>query len=151
MTGVYNPKAFVLHAASLRQTFVHCGRFSTAASRRSLGSVSVPVWQTTLSGLLPVVALVSHYLTNKLISRNRLLERRVPKDPHLYPADHAVRRDHQVLAGVSSCYPCLKGSLITCYSPVRRFTHTRRCFHARLACLIHAANVRSEPGSNPSL
>ena len=41
--------------------------------------------------------------------------------------------------------------MITCYSPVRRFTHTRRCFHARLACLIHAANVRSEPGSNPSL
>ena len=24
-------------------------------------------------------------------------------------------------------------------------------FHVRLACLIHAANVRSEPGSNPSL
>jgi hypothetical protein len=23
-------------------------------------------------------------------------------------------------------------------------------FHARLACLIHTANVRSEPGSNPS-
>ena len=25
------------------------------------------------------------------------------------------------------------------------------CFLVRLACLIHAANVRSEPGSNPSL
>ena len=85
MTGVYNPKAFVLHAASLRQAFAHCGRFSTAASRRSLGSVSVPVWQTTLSGLLPVVALVGRDPTNKLIGRNRLPEQKVPKDPYHLP------------------------------------------------------------------
>ena len=64
MTGVYDPKAFILHAASLRQGFPHCGRSSTAASRRSLGSVSVPMWPTTLSGRLPVIALVSLYLTN---------------------------------------------------------------------------------------
>ncbi len=63
-TAVYNPKAFILHAASLRQGFPHCERFSTAASRRSLGSVSVPVWLTILSDQLPVLALVSHYLTN---------------------------------------------------------------------------------------
>ena len=43
VTAVYNPKAFILHAVSLHQAFAHCGRFSTAASRRSLGSVSVPV------------------------------------------------------------------------------------------------------------
>ena len=78
MTGVYDPKAFILHAASLRQTFVHCGRFSTAASRRSLGSVSVPVWPTILSDRLPVVALVSLYLTNKLIGRNPLPWQLVP-------------------------------------------------------------------------
>lgn len=53
-TGVYNPKAFVLHAASHVHTFVHWQWFSTAASRRSLGSVSVPVWPVTLSGRLPV-------------------------------------------------------------------------------------------------
>src|SRR3989338_5825952 len=64
VTAVYNPKAFILHAASLRQGFPHCERFSTAASRRSPGSVSVPMWLTTLSGQLPVIALVSHYLTN---------------------------------------------------------------------------------------
>ncbi len=64
LTAVYNPKAFIPHAASLRQAFAHCGRSSTAASRRSLGSVSVPVWLTTLSGQLPVIALVSHYPTN---------------------------------------------------------------------------------------
>eukprot|EP00994_Dinema_validum_P001880 NODE_1393_length_978_cov_58.551130_g813_i1.p1 GENE.NODE_1393_length_978_cov_58.551130_g813_i1~~NODE_1393_length_978_cov_58.551130_g813_i1.p1 ORF type:complete len:78 (+),score=3.50 NODE_1393_length_978_cov_58.551130_g813_i1:630-863(+) len=61
---VYNPRAFILHAASLRQTFVHCGKFPTAASRRSLGRVSVPVWLIILSNQLGIVALVSHYLTN---------------------------------------------------------------------------------------
>lgn len=72
LTAVYNPRAFIPHAASLRQTFVHCGRFSTAASRRSLGSVSVPVRPATLLGRLPVVALVGHYPTNKLMGRNHL-------------------------------------------------------------------------------
>ncbi len=57
-------KAFVLHAALLRQAFAHCARFPTAASRRSLGRVSVPVWLIVLSDQLPVDALVSYYLTN---------------------------------------------------------------------------------------
>ncbi len=72
LTGVYNPKAFVLHAASLRQAFAHCARFLTAASRRSLDRVSVPVWPTALSGRLPIAALVSRYLTNKLMGRGPL-------------------------------------------------------------------------------
>ena len=75
-TGVYDPKAFILHAALLRQGFPHCEKFPTAASRRSLGRVSVPVWPVALSGRLPVVALVSHYLTNKLIGRGLILHRR---------------------------------------------------------------------------
>ena len=50
--------------ALLRQAFAHCGRFPTAASRRSLGRVSVPMWPFTLSGRLPIVALVGLYLTN---------------------------------------------------------------------------------------
>ena len=61
---LYNPKAFFTHAALLRLTFVHCAIFLTAASRRSLGRVSVPVWGVTLSGPLSVFALVSFYLTN---------------------------------------------------------------------------------------
>ena len=63
-TELYNPKAFITHAASLRQAFAHCARFPTAASRRSLDRVSVPVWLIILSDQLPVLALVSHYLTN---------------------------------------------------------------------------------------
>ena len=61
---VYNPKAVIPHAVLLRQAFAHCGKFPTAASRRSLDRVSVPVWPITLSGRLLIVALVSHYLTN---------------------------------------------------------------------------------------
>ena len=62
--GFYNLTAFIIHAASLRQTFVHCGIFLAAASRRSLGRISVPVWAYTLSGRLPIIALVGRYLTN---------------------------------------------------------------------------------------
>ncbi len=61
---VYIPKDFILHAALLGQPFGHCPKFPTAASRRSLARVSVPVWPTTLSGRLLIVALVSLYLTN---------------------------------------------------------------------------------------
>ena len=57
-------RAFVLHAAWLDQASAHCPIFLTAASRRSLVRVSVPVWGITLSGPLPIVALVSRYLTN---------------------------------------------------------------------------------------
>ncbi len=69
----YNPKAFFTHAAWLRQGFPHCAIFPTAASRRSLGRVSVPVWLIILSDQLWIVALVSLYLTNKLIQR-RLIQ-----------------------------------------------------------------------------
>ncbi|KAJ7942069.1 ATP synthase subunit alpha [Quillaja saponaria] len=49
--------AFYLHAALLRQAFAHCGKFPTAASRRSLGRVSVPVWLIILSDQLLIIAL----------------------------------------------------------------------------------------------
>ncbi len=64
LTGVYDPKAFILHAALLRQAFAHCAKFPTAASRRSLDRVSVPVWPFALSGRLLIIALVGRYLTN---------------------------------------------------------------------------------------
>jgi hypothetical protein len=63
-TELYNPKAFIAHAASLRQAFAHCARFPTAASRRSLDRVSVPVWLFILSDQLPVFALVGRNPTN---------------------------------------------------------------------------------------
>ena len=63
-TEVYNPRTFVLHAALLDQGFPHCPIFPTAASRRSLGRISVPMWPITLSGRLLIVALVGRYPTN---------------------------------------------------------------------------------------
>jgi hypothetical protein len=85
LKAVYNPKAFFPHAASLRQAFAHCARFPTAASRRSLGRVSVPVWLIVLSDQLRIVALVGRYPANKLIRRG-LIPNRKPKPPFLrYP------------------------------------------------------------------
>ena len=72
---VYNPKAFIPHAASLRQAFAHCGKFLTAASRRSLGRFSVPVWLVALSNQLPIGAMVGRYPTIKLIGREPLSKR----------------------------------------------------------------------------
>ena len=63
-TEFYDPKAFFTHAALLHQTCVHCGRFPTAASRRSLGRVSVPMWPISLSTRLRIIALVGLYPTN---------------------------------------------------------------------------------------
>ncbi len=84
LKGLYNPKAFFTHAALLDQAFAHCPIFPTAASRRSLGRVSVPVWLIVLSDQLRIVALVSSYLTNKLI-RRRLITSARPEGPPLSP------------------------------------------------------------------
>ncbi len=62
--GLYNPKAFITHATSLDQAFAHCPIFPTAASRRSLDRVSVPVWLFVLLDQLEIVALVGLYPTN---------------------------------------------------------------------------------------
>ena len=69
------PEAVITHAALLRQAFAHCGRFPTAASRRSLDRVSVPVWPFILSDRLLIVGLVGRYLTNYLIRRKPLFRR----------------------------------------------------------------------------
>ena len=53
----------------------HCGIFPTAASRRSMGRISVPLWPFILSDRLLIVALVSLYPTNQLISRRPSLWR----------------------------------------------------------------------------
>ena len=74
-TALYNPKAFIAHAASLGQACAHCRRSSTAATRRCLASVSVPVARVVLSYPLAISALVGRYPANKLIAREPLPER----------------------------------------------------------------------------
>src|SRR5436190_3437128 len=98
---VYNPKAVIPHAASLHQACAHCAIFPTAASRRSLGRVSVPVWPVALSGRLPVVALVRHHRTNKLIGRGPIPHRKsFPPPP--------MRR--MVISGIRPSFPGLSQS-----------------------------------------
>jgi hypothetical protein len=150
MTGVYNPKAFILHAASLCHAFAHCKRFSTAASRRSLGSVSVPVWLTILSDQLPVS--LGRPLPYQLADGTQAPPQVAGPEGSL-PSDNSPCDEppHSVLAPLSRSYPKLEGRLPTRYAPLRHFHPT--CIATcgdlvRLACLIHAASVRSEPESN---
>ena len=72
------------------------------------------MWLIVLSDQLPVNALVSRYLTNKLIGREALLERRT-----ISSSRHATSREYPVLIRVSPGYPGLQGKFLTCYSPVR--------------------------------
>ena len=92
LTEVYDPKAFFPHAASLGQGFPHCPIFPTAASRRSLGRVPVPVWPATLSGRLPIVALVGHYPANKLMGRGPILKRQLASRGRLSLAKSNAKR-----------------------------------------------------------
>ena len=73
--GVYNPKAVVLHAMLLGQACAHCRKFLAAASRRSLGRVSVPVCLVVLSDQGPVIGLVGRYPANYLMGRRPLAPR----------------------------------------------------------------------------
>ena len=98
LKAVYNPKAVIPHAALLHQACAHCAIFPTAASRRSLGRISVPVWPVALSGRLPVEALVSRYLTNKLIGREPIPDRRSFPLPPMSVG---------VVSGISSCFQLL--------------------------------------------
>ena len=141
-TGVYNPKAFVLHAASLGRAFAHCRRFSTAASRRSLGSVSVPVCRATLARPVGVRGLVGRYPANDLIPRRPVPGR-----------NRTFRRGPMPARDVAGNYPRFPAAIPAPGVGYRRLTHpcaTGPCGPVRLACLIHVANVHSEPGSNPS-
>ena len=133
----------------LHQAFAHCARLPTAASRRSLDRVSVPVWPANLSVRLPIIALVSHYLANKLIGRGSLLWRLAP----LIAAACAIA----MLCGISPIFTGLFPTsrkvihVLRTRSPRAHILYCYRMLRVRLACVKHAASVRSEPGSNSRL
>ena len=119
--GLYNPKAFITHAASLDQGCPHCPRFPTAASRRSLGRVSVPVWLIVLSDQLPITALVGRYPTNQLIGRGPL-----PSRPTLRWDFGPLREGHRpVLAAVSRGCPGARGRFPRVTHPSATRIHRR--------------------------
>ena len=144
-TKVYNPKTFFLHAALLGQAFAHCPIFPTAASRRSLDRISVPMWPFNLSVRLPIVDLVSRCLTNYLIGYEPILQR----IPPLMRCPCELRTS----CGISSRFQLLSPS----EGQVAHTLLTRPPLSAKkqalphsvqLACVRHAASVYPEPGSN---
>ena len=140
--GFYNLSAFIIHAASLRQAFAHCGIFLPAASRRSLGRISVPMCPFTLLGRIPVIALVSRYLANQLMGRRPFLRRSrssFPRGPltattllGIILYFYRLSRSKGYVTHVLLTSPPLSALLPA----------------VRLAWLRRAASVRSEPGSN---
>ena len=102
-TEVYNPKTFFPHAALLGQAFAHCPIFFTAASRRSLDRVSVPVWPANLSVRLPIDGLVGCYLTNYLMGRE-LIGGRIA--PFTIPGCPEI-----VVCGISNGFPLVSPTL----------------------------------------
>ena len=87
--GLYNLPAFIVHAASLRQAFAHCGIFLAAASRRSLGRISVPMCPFTLLGRIPVIAMVGLYPAIQLMGRRPIPRRSLSSFPRM-PLTHTT-------------------------------------------------------------
>jgi hypothetical protein len=129
---LYNPKAFIAHAASLHQAFAHCARFLTAASRRSLGRVSVPVWLIILSNQLPIIALVSRYLTNRLIGRKPLPGCRARRSPAFLPDT------------------CVPGNVSGISGPFEPLSQTPGVRYLRVTHPFAAQSTLSPEGSNVS-
>ena len=103
----------------------------TAASRRSLDRVSVPVWLVILSDQLEIVGLVSLYLTNYLIPLGLILWQVARKSHPL------IRRFYAVLATVSRSYPPSISQIPKHYSPVRHSSSKKQaslCY--RSTCIV---------------
>ena len=75
LKAVYDADAFFPHAALLRQGCPHCAIFPTAASRRSLGRISVPMWPVSLSARLPITDTVGRYPAVYLMGRDPIPRR----------------------------------------------------------------------------
>ena len=112
-TEFYDPKTFFTHAALLHQACAHCGRFPTAASRRSLGRVSVPMWPINLSVRLRIIQPLSsatyHYL-------GRPLPHQQVNTPRVHPKVIAetifyiMTMRSSWLCGISTCFQVLSPS-----------------------------------------
>ena len=130
--GVYDPKAFILHAALRRQTFVHCVRFPVAATRRCMGRVSVPFCPFPLSGRVPVIGLVGHYPTNSLMGDRLIHRRAVKRFSHCW--------GHTVLAHLSMRYSEPLGRFLSITQPFA--TDSSLAAKTRSTCMHKACRQR---------
>ena len=94
------------------------------------------MWPFTLSGRLPIVALVGRYPANWLMGRG-LIPRRSRRT---FPSMTYAMLYYAVLSHVSMCYSPPEGRLPTCYSPVRRFQARRPI---RSTCMLETRRQRS--------
>ena len=98
-----------------------------------------------LSVPLTVIALVSHYLTNKLIVRRPLLKRIAAFTPYCYG-------DYRVLANLSASYSRLQGMFLRVTNPFAtplrsslRLSYGEQAISKKIACASEALNkVKSE-------
>ena len=140
-------RALVLHAAWLDQPSGHCPIFLTAASRRSLGRVSVPVWGAFLSEPLNIVGTVGRYPAVYLMLREPIRHHRNFQHPSMrINVLRGIRRRFQRL---SPCDGQVAHVLRTLLPVAARVLLLRAA--PRLACVKPAASVHPEPGSNSSL
>src|SRR5919199_3435842 len=142
-TGVYDPKAFLPHAALLRRPLGRCARFLHAKPRRAVDHISVPLWPSVLSDRLPVVASVGRYPTDKLIGRGPL-QIRPPLRENFPYGTRAVK-----VCGISHPFGWVspRSGQVTHVLRTRPPLTIRRS-PVRLALVRHAASVYPEPGSN---
>ncbi len=123
LTELYTPKGVLTHTALLRQASAHCAKFPTAASRRSLGRVSVPVWLIILSDQRPIDALVGHYPTNQLIGRTPLSRHQHVTEAN-FPPPCPQNGAYAVLSLLSKDYPPSRVRSGTRSSPVCHATES---------------------------
>ena len=108
------------------------------------------MWPSTLSGRLPVTALVGHHPTNKLIGREPIPHRKHPKAQSFPnpPCDRpGIPRISPTFMRLSRRRGQVTHVLLT-RSPLIHTHQKGKRFTVRLACVKHAASVRPEPGSN---
>ena len=146
LKAVYDTNAFFPHAALLRQGCPHCAIVPTAASRRSLGRISVPMWPVGLSTRLPVVGWAGRCPAHYLMGRDPI-HRRLG-----FPAP-SMREGRCI--GYQSAF---RRAVPVRWAGWSRVTHPFATLCApegaltvRLACVRHAASVHPEPGSNSPL
>ena len=136
-TEVYNPKTVFLHAALLHQACAHCAIFPTAASRRSLDRVSVPVWLVVLSDQLLIVALVGLYPANQLISHRPLRSRQALRSPAF------TLRSYAVLATLSGGCPPQTDTFRCITHPFATRHQRASSLCCRSTCMCKACRQRS--------
>ncbi len=113
LKAVYNPRAFIPHAALLRQAFAHCARFPLLPP--------VGVWAVSQSSVAdrPLRPATRRRLGGPLPHQQADRPRGSPGAESISSPGHATRWRYPVLALLSEGYPGLRGKFLTCYSPVR--------------------------------